>query len=200
MILLALAAQASAVEAERAFAADAQAIGQWTAFRKWAAPEAVMFFPQPASVQARLKDAKDPPQAVQWQPAQSYVSCDGAVAVNTGPWTQPDGSIGYFTTVWRRQVDGGWKWVVDGGDSLSTPRPAVATPKVRVASCTGAPVAGHVPVTGAGEGAGAAPDATLMWHWTVDSTGARRFTASLWNGRGYDVVIDDRVAAPKVAR
>jgi hypothetical protein len=90
--------------------------------------------------------------------------------------------------------------VVDGGDALSTRRPTPAAPKVRVASCAGAPQAGHVHVTGAGEGAGVAPDATLTWDWAVDPAGARRFTASLWTGRGYEVVIDDRIAAPKAAR
>ena len=36
----------SAVEAERAFARDAQRLGQWTAFRKYADLDAVMFNPQ----------------------------------------------------------------------------------------------------------------------------------------------------------
>ena len=36
----------TAVDAERAFARDAQRIGQWTAFRKYADQDAVMFTPQ----------------------------------------------------------------------------------------------------------------------------------------------------------
>jgi hypothetical protein len=46
LLLAAAAAPLTAVEAERAFAADAQKQGQWTAFRKWAAPDAVMWTPQ----------------------------------------------------------------------------------------------------------------------------------------------------------
>ena len=43
----------SAIDAERAFAADAQKIGQWTAFRKWSTPDALMFTPQPVRVYAK---------------------------------------------------------------------------------------------------------------------------------------------------
>ena len=68
-LLLAAAAPATtAVDAERAFAVDAQKKGQWTAFRKWADRDAVMFTPQAVWVQQFLKDRKDPPKAVRWAP------------------------------------------------------------------------------------------------------------------------------------
>ena len=41
-LLLAAAAPQTAIDAERAFVADAQTLGQWTAFRKYAADDAVM--------------------------------------------------------------------------------------------------------------------------------------------------------------
>ena len=44
--LIAAAPIATAVDAERAFARDSQAIGQWSAFRKYADETAVMFTPQ----------------------------------------------------------------------------------------------------------------------------------------------------------
>lgn len=114
----------SAVDAERAFAADAHKLGQWTAFRKWAADDALIFVPQPVNAQKWLKDRKDPPVAVFWWPGRSYVSCDGSHAVNTGPWVREWGkSVGYFTTVWQRQSDGGWKWTYDAGDALGSQRP-----------------------------------------------------------------------------
>ena len=47
-LLLAAAAAPTAIDAEHAFARDAQRIGQWTAFRKWADSDAVMFTPQAA--------------------------------------------------------------------------------------------------------------------------------------------------------
>ncbi len=55
----------------------------------------MMFVPQPVKAQDWLKDRKDPPIAVQWWPAESYVSCDGTAAVNTGPWVRPKG-VGLF--------------------------------------------------------------------------------------------------------
>ncbi len=82
-----------------------------------------MFLPQAGSAQEFLKDKADPPTAVFWWPGRSYVSCDGNTAVNTGPWVRQWGkSVGYFTTVWQRQADGSWKWVLDHGDVLATPR------------------------------------------------------------------------------
>ena len=76
----------TAVDAELAFARDATRIGQWTAFRKWADNDAVMFTPQAVWAQTFLKPLKDPPKAIAWRPAHSFVSCDGRIAVNTGPW------------------------------------------------------------------------------------------------------------------
>ena len=60
-----------------AFARDAQRIGQWTAFRKYADRDAVMFTPQAVWARDFLKGRKDPPKAVRWWPAHSFVSCDG---------------------------------------------------------------------------------------------------------------------------
>src|SRR5438067_6506647 len=89
----------TAVDAEIAFARDAKRIGQWTAFRKWADRDAVMFTPQAVWAKSFLKKLKDPPNAISWRPADTFVSCDGRTAVNTGPWFKQDGAQGgYFTT------------------------------------------------------------------------------------------------------
>jgi hypothetical protein len=135
---------------------------------------------------------------VQWWPAESYVSCDGTTAVNTGPWVRPRG-VGYFTTVWVRQADGHFKWVYDGGDALATPRALPEKPKVRRAACgTKAPGLGYSPCPETIKcGQGASPDKTLSWSWTVEADGRRRLGVSLWNGKGYDIVLRDVVAAPK---
>jgi hypothetical protein len=194
VIALALLAGTTAIDAERAFAAMAQREGQWSAFRAYAAEDAVMFFPQPANVQEKLAKAKNPPIAVQWWPAQSYVSCDGIVAVNTGPWALPK-SNGYFTTVWTRQGDGGWKWVMDGGDEKPTALPE--KPKQRTASCTGTPpMTPKIAEQGDRIGAGASPDRTLQWQWRVKPDGARTFEARLWNGRTMAPVVTNMISAP----
>jgi hypothetical protein len=193
-LLLMQAAAQTAVDAERAFYRAAQTEGQWKAFRAFAAPDAVVFMPQPAKAHEALP-AKDPPIAVQWWPAESYVSCDGTVAVNTGPWVRAK-AVGYFTTVWVKQPDGAWKWVMDGGDGLDKPRPLPKQPKVRRAACSGAVEPfGLVPSGDVKMGSGASKDGTLNWVWTVKSDGARLFQARLWNGREFDIVVENKIAA-----
>jgi hypothetical protein len=130
-LLLAAAAATSAVDAERAFAAMAQTQGQWTAFRAFAAPEALIFGPEPGNAQAALKDLANPPVSVMWWPGRSWVSCDGGLAINTGPWVRSGGkSTGTFTTVWQRQPGGDWKWLLDHG--RDTPRAVVAGEQPRI--------------------------------------------------------------------
>jgi len=201
LILLALAVQAAApqtaVEAEHAFRRAAQAEGQWTAFRKFATDDAIVFTPQPEKAQEALP-TKNPPIAVQWWPAESYISCDGTTAINTGPWVRPKGS-GYFTTVWHKQADGGWKWSLDEGDALSTPRALPDKPRVRTASCASIsePTADPVPPLGDKGGDGTSKDGTLRWHWQVDPAGAREFDAWIWNGKTFVTIVSDKVAASK---
>ena len=203
-LLLAAATPQTAIDAERAFAADAQALGQWTAFRKWASAEATMFLPQPVNAQAALKDWRDPPRSIAWWPTASYVSCDGKIAVNTGGWRQPDGSVGFFTTVWQRQADGRWRWLVDGGDGLKTPRGTIAVPPVTRAGCGSAPGVVTTPVPydypRAKQGAGASADRTLVWEWAVHTDGSRDFAVYLWNGQRFEGALSDHIAAPPPPR
>ncbi|HXG80363.1 MAG TPA: hypothetical protein VNJ05_01025 [Sphingomicrobium sp.] len=199
LILAAEPAAMTAIDSERAFAADAQKLGQWTAFRKWSTPEALMFTPQAGKAHDFLKDLKDPPTAVFWWPGRSYVSCDGKTAVNTGPWVRQWGkSVGYFTTVWQKQPDGGWKWVLDHGDALATPRAEGGDIKAVQAACPKLPVP-PVPQREVDPafkvGGGSSKDGTLNWSWTVHPDGSRGFWASIWDGREHKVVIDDRVKA-----
>ena len=204
--VLLLAAQAAtatapqtAIDAERAFAADAQKLGQWTAFRKYATDDALMFLPQPSNAQAFLKDRKDPPVAVFWWPGRSYVSCDGSHAVNTGPWVRGWGkAVGYFTTVWKRQPDGSWKWIYDAGDELKTARAEGGDIKPVVAACTKPSelVVHGSPALGNKAGRGESPDGSLHWTWETRPDGSRDFTAYVWDGKKMAAVVEDKVAAP----
>jgi hypothetical protein len=207
--LLLAAAAITAVDAERAFAADAKKIGQWTAFRKYADETAVMFTPQAVWAQEFLRPLKDPPKAITWEPSDSWLSCDGRTAINRGPWTSASGtSHGYFTTVWMRQGEG-WKWNYDGGDDLARPIAAPKKPRVQRASCAGrdripqeyreevkptSRIAGKPP---ADAGQGRSADGTLIYKWKVAASGERRFEARLWNGRDYRTILDQHIAAPK---
>ena len=207
-LFLASAPVVTALDAERAFAAEAPVIGQWTAFRKYADKDAVMFTPQAVWVQEFLKDRKDPPKAVRWAPAHSYVSCDGRTAVNTGPWWGADGvHHGYFTTVWQR-TKGQWHWVYDGGDAEEGPLPPKpASAQTHRASCRtkapGAPIIPPPPLTPKqarttpeDNGRGQSADKTLGWDWKVEKSGARHFRVYQWVGRRYAEVLVNDIAAP----
>lgn len=201
------AAAPTAVDAEYAFARDAQRIGQWTAFRKWADRDAVMFTPQAVWAQSFLMGRKDPPKAISWRPAHSFVSCDGRTAVNTGPWFKVDGRLaGYFTTVWQR-TGPGWRWVYDGGGPPSGPAPAAARAQVHRAACggthRGAPVLAPPPLTPKearktpdDNGRGESADKTLGWDWKVDKKGGRKFRVFMWNGMRYAQVLYNDVPPP----
>jgi hypothetical protein len=207
--LLLAAALSTAVDAERAFAADAQKIGQWTAFKKYADESAVMFTPQAVWAHEFLAPLKDPPKALTWAPADSWVSCDGRTSVNRGPWKSASGkAFGYFTTVWVHEAKG-WKWTYDGGDRLAQPMALPRKPRVQRASCGGAAripqeyrkeveptarIAGKPP---ADAGQGRSADGTLIYEWRVAKDGERQFQAKLWNGRDYRTILDQHIAAPK---
>ena len=207
-LLLATAPVATAVDAENRFSAEAQKIGLWTAFRKYADRDAVMFTPQAVWVQQFLKDRKDPPKSINWRPAHSFVSCDGRTAVNTGPWFTPDGKRGgFFTTVWQR-TEGKWHWVYDGGgpldDKVKTPP---AKPQTHRATCAGkapgAPIIPPPPLTSKqarttpnDNGRGQSADKTLGWDWRVDKNGGRKFRVYQWNGARYAQVLFNDVPAP----
>lgn len=206
-LLLASAPVATAVDAEHAFSSDAKHIGQWSAFRKWADRDAVMFTPQAVWAWTFLKPLKNPPRTISWRPAESFVSCDGRIAVNTGPWFTQDGTLaGYFTTVWQK-TPAGWRWVYDGGGPMSGPAPKGKT-RVHAASCRGkapgAPVIPPLPLTPKqarttpeDTGRGQSADKTLGWDWKVEKSGARRFRVYQWNGGRYLEVLHNDVPAPK---
>jgi hypothetical protein len=201
LALLAAAASTTAIDAENAFSRDAQRIGQWTAFRKYADHDAVMFAPQAVWARDFLMDRRNPPKSISWRPAHSFVSCDARTAVNTGPWYTPKGKLaGYFTTVWQRGKSG-WRWVYDGGIPTPAKQPVRATPDVERASCStrapGAPVIPPPPLTKKearttpeDDGRGESADKTLGWDWKVAKGGARTFRVFLWTGHRYVEVIN----------
>ena len=194
----------TAIDAERAFNRDAQQNGQWTASRLYAHPDAVMFTPQAIWARDFLKGKQDPPAPSQWSPNASYMSCDGRLAVNTGPWRSADNrTSGFFTTVWEQNV-GKWRWISDGRHTLKRPLAARKTPLVRKGSCQGrapGPPLMAPPTTKPGPG-GLAPDdfgrghsedRTLGWDWRVGPKGVRHFRTFLWTGRGYTLALEQTI-------
>lgn len=197
----------TAIDADLAFAHDAKRLGQWTAFRKWADHDAVMFTPHAVWAKTFLKKLKDPPRSISWRATRTYSSCDGRTAVNSGPWFTQDNRLGgYFTTVWQRTA-AGWRWVYDGG--IPAPKSSSnTTPKSERASCSVPnvpPPAGVRPRPAAqtsltslqDDGRGQSADRTLGWDWKVAANGERTFSVYLWDGVRFAQVIHAIDPAPK---
>ena len=121
------------IAAELAFARMAREKGTWTAFRETATEDAVWPAPGWVNVKRSLSGAADPAHAIAWEPDSVTLSCDGSFALSTGPGTYPDGRKTRFATIWQRQDDGRYRWVLDQGFDLE--------PGYRKAEMIGAQVA-----------------------------------------------------------
>lgn len=176
--------------AERAFDADAAHHGQWTAFRNSAAADAVMFVPHRISAQQWLAGRADPAQSVRWQPHSVFVSCDGQLATTSGFAQEPDGSQMRFRTIWQRQPDGSWKWVLDAGWPVASAPPPPAEPAIQIANCT-RPAPRSSSVAGVDDVRGSAPDGSLTWMARVDGAGRGFLALWGWNGNFLQQISSD---------
>ena len=131
-LLAAAAAGQTVADAERAFAAEAQASGQWPAFNAFAAPDAILYAPGPTKAHDVIARAPAHSAALSWRPARTITSCDDTLGYSTGPWTRSDGKWGSYGSIWRRGADG-WKWIYDGGHDGGAPAPASAVEESRAA-------------------------------------------------------------------
>jgi hypothetical protein len=189
------AAQPSTIVAvEIAFARAAREQGQWTAFRQFAAPGALIHGPDgPFAAEPWLATQTDPPEAVQWEPRAVVISCDGALAVSQGRYRDPDGTVGNFVTVWERQPDGEYRYVYDvGGDDVPQPPPrkpvedgdivvtSLDAVNGMIASCPRGqdeiPPPPAIPIGEDGKAdARLSRDGTLRWRWEQRDDGTRYF-------------------------
>ena len=185
------------VAAEIAFAQLAREKGQWTAFREYAAEDAIMFVPQVVNAQQWLKGRVDPAQSVRWQPHEIWSSCDGSLSVSYGALQRPDGSTGWFNTVWVRQDDGSYRWVMDQGGESAEPVPAPDIIATHVASCDGAKPRATQPPARPGAPYGISRDGTLRWDVLVAEVCARTVSIRMKQGEEWgDPVFNRTIAAP----
>ncbi len=184
------------VATELAFARMAQEKGQWTAFRDYATGDAVMFVPDPVNAQEWLRKQADPAEAVKWQPHEVWSSCDGSLAVTRGAWQRANGTSGYFTTVWQRQQNGEYKWVMDQGDMVAEPLVEPDFIRTKIASCDGKQFpAVIVSPPGASIHKGGSDDGTLDWYVTVEPDRSRRVVARMWDGSAWQFVLRESIDA-----
>ena len=185
------------IATELAFARAAQENGQWTAFAEFAADDAMMFVPEPVKALDWLRRQQNPPQAVRWQPHQVWSSCDGTLAVTKGAWQRPDGSTGYFSTVWERQRNGEYEWVMDQGDQVEQPLEAPDMIGSKVADCSSRVVPPPVvPVPDQDDSTGSSRDGTLAWAVYVGEDRSRSVQIRYWDGTTWQWAIMEQVAAP----
>ena len=113
---------ARVIEIEQDFAAASLRQGIKQSFLAYAAPDAVLFRPGPvAAVSTLMKDPDDNDGlTLDWWPAMGAIASSGDMALSVGPWVlEAPGApkqqlYGYYATIWKKQPDGSWKFVIDG--------------------------------------------------------------------------------------
>lgn len=117
---------ASLVDAELAFAKQADTENTRAAFLTVLDAEGVLFRPGPVNGKAWLTPRKADASKLSWYPAFVEVSRSGDLGYSTGPyeWRAEAGSKevshGHFVSIWRR-TDGTWKLLLDTGVSHAAP-------------------------------------------------------------------------------
>lgn len=110
---------AAVIAAERAFAARAGEVGWLPAFREYTAPDGEIGQPDGyANAPAELTGTPDDGnRSLFWWPAYAGIARSGDFGFTSGPVSFDEARTprGHYFTVWRRQPDGAWKWIYDGG-------------------------------------------------------------------------------------
>ncbi|MGH8852405.1 MAG: DUF4440 domain-containing protein [Casimicrobiaceae bacterium] len=118
--------------AERAFARDSVERGMRAAFLDHFAEDGINFSPGPGNTRERFRARPEAvePFILDWHPAIAAVAHAGDLGFTTGPYTitgRPpavrETAHGVFFSVWRRQDDGRWRVIVDGGTAMNAPAP-----------------------------------------------------------------------------
>jgi hypothetical protein len=168
------------IAAELAFARAAREDGTWTAFREFSTEDALWPAPALTNVRRDLAGQADPAEPIVWAPDAVWVSCDGSFALSTGPATYPGGRRARFATIWQRQRNGEYRWVLDQGFELE---PGYAAPEMIGARITECPEGfDHSPRRrpevrrGEAWGSGRSNDGTLEWSTAIAADCSRTFT------------------------
>ena len=124
------------VEAERAFAARALVVGWKQAFLEYFADDSIGFDNRAVGLaKDQLQKTPDPPPDLQllWEPRLGDIAASGDLGYLTGPVRNilPSRNKGQprhsnYTSIWKRQRDGGFKVVMDVG--VQTPGPVPYAP------------------------------------------------------------------------
>lgn len=110
----------SLVATEAAFASAASKTGIASAFRRYATSGGIVFAGgKPVKVSEAYADGKPVPKALVWRSQAAGVARSGDLGFDIGPYTHTaknDAQVhGWFATVWAKQADGAWRFLVDTG-------------------------------------------------------------------------------------
>lgn len=118
---------AAAIErTERAFAADAGQRGWVASFKSYAAQDAIVLWSgAPENAQQKLAGQPSEPAdtSLRWHPLWVGAARSGDLGFSTGPVISSDRPSQYFS-IWRREADGSWRWIYDGGFASDAPSAA----------------------------------------------------------------------------
>ena len=114
------------VKTEQAFSKMAAEKSSREAFMAFIADDGLLFRPGAVNGKKWMLEHPVPPSdkkpLLVWQPAFAGMSESGDMGFTTGPWefktdVKDEKPVGYghFVTVWKKQPDGSWKFVVDLG-------------------------------------------------------------------------------------
>ncbi|HEV8428415.1 MAG TPA: nuclear transport factor 2 family protein [Pyrinomonadaceae bacterium] len=114
------------VKTEQAFSKMAEEKNTRDAFMAFIADDGLLFRPGAVNGKKWMTEHPVPPSdkrpLLAWQPAYAKMARAGDLGFTTGPWEfkndindkSPSG-YGHFVTLWKKQADGSWKFVVDLG-------------------------------------------------------------------------------------
>jgi len=111
-------------ETEKAFARFAAEKDTKSAFLEFTAPDGILFQPNPINTKTYWNSRGESKGLLSWQPSFVDISSNGVLGWTTGPWEyrpkgKDDAPVGWgeFATVWQKQPDGKFRFVVDIGIS-----------------------------------------------------------------------------------
>jgi len=124
-------------QAERDFAKSAGSTGIRSAFLANLDDQSVVFYPRPVNAKETISAEGETPGSLVWSPVVVEVSSSGDLGFTTGPseyrsGDSTDNSVHYgcFVSMWKKNIGGAWKVILDIG--LGYPEHARREEKVRV--------------------------------------------------------------------
>ena len=116
------------VKTEQAFSKMAEEKSARDAFMAFIADDGLLFRPGAVNGKKWMIEHPVPPSdkksLLAWQPKFAGMAASGDMGFTTGPWEAKEDikdekpqAYGHFVTVWKKQADGSWKFVVDLGIS-----------------------------------------------------------------------------------